>query len=158
MKKTTKILILLAFVITIKANAQIAELKPEILKYEPFVWQSETPEDCPFKQSKELNGIQFLGLKSGLHGGDTWYPTWAADDNLYSPYTDGGCSRLDGGRDHSSSWLLGGEAATTAQAVMEGNDPLTLKVYSLGKNRASSLPYRGRYPCGSLIHNGVWYY
>jgi len=75
--KTTKILILLTFVLSSNINAQIAELKPEILKYEPFIWQSETPEDCPFKQSKDLTGIRFLGIKSGYHYGDTWYPTWA---------------------------------------------------------------------------------
>jgi hypothetical protein len=46
----------------------------------------------------------------------------------------------------------------TGQAVMEGNDPLTLKIYGLGSTRASSLPYKGRYPSGSLVHNGVWYY
>jgi len=158
MKKIRSLFLSSCILLLYNYTSVIAQAKPDTLSFKPFVWQSEAPSDCPFKQSKELNGIKFLGLKSGLHGGDTWYPTWAADDNLYSPYTDGGCSRLDGGRDHSSSWDLGGEAATTAQAVMEGNDPLTLKVYSLGKNRASSLPYRGRYPCGSLIHNGVWYY
>jgi hypothetical protein len=135
-----------------------SQVKPDTLSFKPFVWKSETPTNCPFKQSKELNGIKFLGLKSGLHVGDTWYPTWAENDNLYSPYTDGGCVRLDGSWENSSSWDFGGERATTAQAVIEGNDPLTLKVYSIGLCIASSLPYKGRYPCGSLIYNNVWYY
>src|SRR5665811_1547157 len=26
------------------------------------------------------------------------------------------------------------------------------------RDRSSSLPYAGRYPCGSLVFNGVWYY
>jgi len=43
MKKTTGFLILIAFILNINANAQIAELKPEILNYEPFIWQSEIP-------------------------------------------------------------------------------------------------------------------
>ena len=106
-----------------------SQVKPDTLSFKPFVWKSETPSDCPFKQSRELTGIMFLGLKSGLHGGDTWYPTWADNDNLYSPYTDGGCGRLDGSWESGSSWDFRGEGATTAQAVMEGNDPLTLKVY-----------------------------
>ena len=101
--KTIQILIVLASILTIKANAQIAELKPEILNYEPFIWQSETPEDCPFTQSKELTGIKFLGIKSGYHYGDTWYPTWAKNDTLYSPRTDGKTKRLDGYRDNSQS-------------------------------------------------------
>jgi hypothetical protein len=51
-----------------------------------------------------------------------------------------------------------GETATTGHAVIEGDDPLNLVVYSLGIQMASSKPYEGRYPCGSLMHNGVWYY
>ncbi len=43
--KKTQILIFLALVINIKANAQITEPKPETLNYKPFVWQSETEED-----------------------------------------------------------------------------------------------------------------
>ncbi len=43
-----RVLIFLISMQSIIATAQIAELKPEILNYEPFIWQSETPEDCPF--------------------------------------------------------------------------------------------------------------
>ena len=49
------------------------------------------------------------------------------DDNLYSPFTDGGCPRLDGSRDDSNS---NGDNATTGQGVIEGDDPLNLKIYS----------------------------
>ena len=45
MIKTSQILTFLALVLIIKANAQIAELKPEILRYEAFTWESESPED-----------------------------------------------------------------------------------------------------------------
>ena len=27
-----------------------------------------------------------------------------------------------------------------------------------GLAKGDASPYRGRYPCGSLVHNGVWYY
>ena len=57
-----------------------SQVKPDTLSFKPFVWISETPSDCPFKQSKELKGIKFLGIKSGFHVADTWYPTWADDD------------------------------------------------------------------------------
>jgi hypothetical protein len=121
------------------------------------VWPSEPPEDCPFEKSPEITGIEFTGRHGNYTGlADTWYPTWASDDKLYSPYTDGSCPRLDGGRDVSQSYH--GEVTTTGQAVMEGNDPLNLKIYSLGLSRASALPYGGRYPSGSLVHDGVWYY
>jgi len=125
------------------------------LQFKPFIWKSEKPLNCPFEQSKEITGIKFLGFKSGFWVADTWYPTWADDDRLYSPYTDGGCPRLDGSRDDSNS---NGENATTGQAVIEGDDPLNLRVFSLGLSNASPKPYQGRYPCGSLMYNKVWYY
>ena len=53
------------------------------------VWPSQPPKDCPFEPSKELSGILFTGRHSDYHCGDTWYPSWASDDNQYSPWTDG---------------------------------------------------------------------
>ena len=133
----------------------ISQVRPDSLSFKPFLWKSETPAGCPFKQSQDLKGIKFLGIKSGFHVADTWYPTWADDDKLYSPFTDGGCPRLDGSSESSNS---AGENATTGHAVIEGDDPLSLKVYSLGLLKASPKPYQGRYPCGSLFYNKVWYY
>ena len=71
--------------------------------------------------------------------------------------------------------------AATAQAKIVGDDPLNLKLFNLPPRvEASPAPeyeaklhgvfqscklwkakpneYEGRYPCGSLVHNGVWYY
>lgn len=79
------------------------QIKPETLSYPDFIWKSQIPADCPFQQSDEFTGIRFVGQKSGFRVGDTWYPTWAEDDRLYSPYTDGHCPRLDGGKDLSIS-------------------------------------------------------
>jgi hypothetical protein len=148
-------LILCSNVFLLFALSLFSQVKPDTLNFKPFVWKTETPSDCPFKQSKELKGIKFLGVKSGFQIADTWYPTWADDDNLYSPFTDGVCPRLDGSYDTSSS---GGENATTGQAVIEGDNPLTLKIYSLGLAKANPKPYQGRYPCGSMIYDKVWYY
>jgi hypothetical protein len=139
----------------VNSTLLLSQFKPDTLRFKPFAWKSETPSDCPFKQSEELKGIKFLGIKSGFHVADTWYPSWADDDKLYSPFTDGVCPRLDGSVETSGS---GGENATTGQAVIEGADPLSLKVYSLGLSKASPVPYQGRYPCGSLIYNKIWYY
>ena len=124
-------------------------------QFKSFVWKSEPPSDCPFRQSEDLSGIEFLGIRSGFWIGDTWYPAWADDDKLYSPFTDGWCPRLDGSVDDSNS---NGENASTGQAVIEGADPTALRIYSLGLSHASPAPYKGRYPCGSLIYNKVWYY
>jgi len=156
MKRTTLILLTLAF--AFQANAQVAALKPEIFRYEPFIWQSAPPADCPFKQSKELTGIKFLGIKSGYQYGDTWFPTWAANDTLYSPWTDGVTKRLDGYTDHSRSWV-DPVHITTGQGIIAGDDPLTMKAYSIGlHNNSPAFPYHGRYPAGTLIYNGIWYY
>ena len=39
-----------------------------------------------------------------------------------------------------------------------GDDPLKLSVINQGVFRSSPRPYEGRYPCGSLVYNGIWYY
>ena len=134
-------------------------VKPEIEKFSAFIWKSETPKDCPFKQSKKLNEIKFLGIKSGFHYGDTWYPSWGADDKLYSPWTDGnvnGVSSLSCGIDGTDPVII--RKATTGQAIISGDDPLSLSVEVLKLCQADPFPYAGRYPCGSLMYNGVWYY
>jgi len=137
---------------------QIADLKPDILRFDPFTWPSEIPEACPFERSKAFNAIRFLGVKSGFPYGDTWYPSWAENDILYSPWTDGKTKRLDGYTDWSQSWV-DPVHITTGQGVIIGDDPLNLIAYSIGLDKSSpAAPYPGRYPCGSLIHNGVWYY
>lgn len=118
----------------------------------PREWPSETPKDCPFPLSKDLTGIRFTGVHSDYHCGDTWYPSWASDGNLYSPWTDG---KTEGVGAFSGK----GELAETGQAVLVGDDPLQLKIANTAPVQiASALPYLGRYPCGSLVHNGVWYY
>jgi len=159
MKVNRKILVLLLLVLSSGAiRSQTADLGPDVLRYEAFVWPSEVPEDCPFEASGEFNGLKFLGIKSGFHYGDTWYPTWASNDTLYSPWTDGKTKRLDGYTDWSQSWV-DQVHITTGQGVIIGDDPLSLKAYSIGLDKSSpAFPYHGRYPCGSLIYNGVWYY
>ncbi|HQI29030.1 MAG TPA: hypothetical protein PLT20_13170, partial [Sedimentisphaerales bacterium] len=133
-------------------------LKPEVLRFDPFTWPSEIPQDCPFERSGSFHAIRFLGVKSGFRYGDTWYPTWAENDILYSPWTDGKTKRLDGYTDWSQSWV-DPVHITTGQGVILGDDPLNLIAYSIGLDKSSpAAPYAGRYPCGSLIHNGVWYY
>jgi len=115
------------------------------------VWPSQPPKDCPFEPSKELTGVLFTGVHSDYHCGDTWYPSWASDGNLYSPWTDGVTDGVGSGS--------GGKDARTGNAVMIGDDPLRLEIKNTAPPQpASPAPYEGRYPCGSLVYNGVWYY
>lgn len=115
------------------------------------LWPSQPPADCPFGKSEAISGIAFTGRRADYTWADTWYPSWAEDGNLYSPYTDGGV-----GDDFAKSWL--GPDANTGQAIIAGDNPQALKVTSLGLYLSSASPYGGRYPCGSLVYNGVWYY
>jgi len=54
-----------------------------------FAWESPIPADCPFPRSPSLTGLFFTGRHSDYRCGDTFYPSWASDGNLYSPWTDG---------------------------------------------------------------------
>lgn len=152
---STFILLVLLGVISSPCNA--AEEKT------PVIWPSRPPADCPFERSSDIVGIAFTGVHSNYYVADTWYPSWAADGNLYSPWTDGSCPRADGGKDSSSSDGYESDhrrlrRATTGQAILIGQDPLRLKIVSVGVTHGSPYPYGGRYPCGSLVYNGVWYY
>lgn len=117
----------------------------------PKVWKSQIPEGMPFKKSDRYSAIAFLGQHISYTDADTWYPSWASDGNMYSGWADGEIV-LD------NSQSSGGAKANTGNAKIEGNDPLHLKITSLGTQPASALPYQGRYPCANLVYNGVWYY
>ena len=117
-----------------------------------FVWKSEVPDDCPFELSPSFIGIYFTGRHSDYRAGDTFYPSWASDGNLYSPWTDGTTDGVS-----CASWS--NDSAHTGHAVMVGDDPLNLEIRNTSPpKRASALPYMGRYPAGSLVYNGIWYY
>lgn len=113
-------------------------------------WPSQPPPGCPFPASTSLVGLGFTGRHAEYTGADTWYPYWAADGNLYSPWTDGTVNGLG----VSSA---GAEAATGCATIL-GDDPLHLVVTNQSTFKSSPRPYEGRYPCGTLVHNGVWYY
>jgi hypothetical protein len=141
--------------------------------FSPFTWPSEPPAGIPFPPSPDLHGIELLGECSDYEAGDTWYPSWASDDNLYSPYTDGvtrGIASWSSGfsnegslnNDNDPDWIDGKarpvRKATTGQGVLSGNAPLSLEIRALATCENDPYPYGGRYPCGTLVHDGVWYY
>ena len=118
-----------------------------------YVWRSNPPADIPFAPSQELTGIAFTGRHANYGNADTWFPSWASNGNLYSPWTDGTVNGVS-----SNSSTLGGGKATTGYATIIGDDPLHLTITNVGIYPASPLPYEGRYPAGSLVYDGVWFY
>ena len=132
------------------------------MSFSPFVWRSEPPKDIPFAQSELWKEIRFTGKSRHYPVADTWYPSWASDGNCYSPFTDGTTE----GVECSSQWhvyhdedrITADYTTQTGQAIMVGDDPLDLKLIPLENQSATAYPYNGRYPCGTLVHNGVWYY
>jgi hypothetical protein len=128
------------------------------------VWPSQPPADSPFQQSADISGVCFTGRHAHFEFGDTWYPSWASNGNLYSPWTDGNVNGVESlsfstaGLHLTLSKLPPGLKATTGYATMVGDDPLHLQIIDAGVHRDDPAPYQGRYPCGSLVYNGVWYY
>jgi hypothetical protein len=119
-----------------------------------FVWDSIVPDDCPFEQSQDLNGMVFTDHHAEYTKADTWYPSWASDGNMYSPWTDGWVNGL-----HSRSAKKNDRpSGTTGSAKIIGDDPLNLKIAGEAIHASEVEPYQSRYPCGSLVYNGVWYY
>lgn len=123
--------------------------------------------DMPFERSNNFSRLTFTGRYRNYTNADTFYPSWAEDGHLYSPWTDG--AFLDSGDyDHEKSAQEGyrcnsldweGRRAATAQAKIVGDDPLRLTVINIKPRiEADPAPYGGRYPCGTLVHNGIWYY
>ena len=113
-------------------------------------WPSVVPAGCSFPPSDLATGIEFTGRHAEYTAADTWYPSWASDGKMYSPWTDG---TVKGLRSNSA-----GKDATTGYATIEGDDPLNLIVTNQAVYPSDPAPFQSRYPCGSLVFNGVWYY
>ena len=122
------------------------ELQPSV----DNAWSIAAPAGCPFQKSATFGGIAFTGRHAEYENADTWYPSWASDNKMYSPWTDG---TVKGLRSNSA-----GKEASTGFATIIGDDPLTLQVVDQGVYKSDPAPYASRYPCGSLVYNGVWYY
>ncbi len=80
MTRTAVIFLLVTFQILILSAQEKKNL---------YFWETGAPSDIPFESSDELVEIGFTGRYKNYTTADTWYPTWAEDGNLYSPYTDG---------------------------------------------------------------------
>lgn len=128
--------------------------------YAPFDWPSAPPADCPFKLSGDITGVTFTGRHREYVHADCWFPSWASDDNMYSPFSDGTVENVlpDGKRVKIQTWGMKGDKSNTGHGKIIGDDPMNLKVIGLGVHPAPPSPYDSCYPSGSLVYNGIWYY
>ncbi|MGQ9762831.1 MAG: DUF7402 domain-containing protein [Thermogutta sp.] len=121
---------------------------PPPAKY--FLWPSDAPANCPIPGSEDFVELAFTGRHTTYTAADTWYPSWAADDRMYSCFTDGRVGNV-------AAISGNGDKAVVGHAVIVGDDPLHLQVIDPGTIPGSALPYQGRYPSANLYYDGVWY-
>lgn len=115
------------------------------------VWPSAPPAGIPFPASTDILDYELAwGANANYGNADTWYPSWAADGNMYSSWTDGS---VDGKSSGS-----GGHGATTGFATILGDDPFNLTLANVSTFPEPADPYQGRYPSLCFHHGGVWYY
>ncbi len=128
--------------------------------YSPIDWPSKPPADCPFEPSEDLVGVTFTGRHREYTNADCWYPSWASDGNLYSPFSDGFVENVlpDGTRARVSTLGAKGAESNAGYGKIVGDDPMDLQVIGLGALPTPAGHYDARYPSGSLVHDGVWYY
>ena len=127
------------------------------------------PGTMPYPPSKDLVGWEFKsGCNSGYGSGgvtgasaDTWFPTWAADNVLYTGFTDGNVfddiTHSETNAKSEGSHPL--YTVTHGQAAIVGDDPFELNITKVKSfNNQSAWPYGGRFPGGSLVYKGTWFY
>jgi len=136
--------------------------------YAPIAWPSQPPASCPFPPSEDVAGMTFTGRHREYTMADCWNPSWASDGNLYSCYSDGAVENVLPDGSVELVHAIGNKVANVAQLKRDdadngvgkivGDDPLDLTVTALPPVKTPVGPYHSRYPSGSLVHDGIWYY
>jgi hypothetical protein len=121
---------------------------------EPIEWPDEPPADVPFEASKRFDRLAFTGPYANHQPfSDTWYPSWGADDKLYTPFMDGFCNGVGTFGGYGASPAFVG----AAQVTVAGDTPEAM-AFRCTTRPVERAPYDGRYASASLHHDGVWYY
>lgn len=149
-KKSSLLILVLSIFYCCNSFAQKGN-DPSKMSFKGFIWPNQTPGESPFEQSDDFKTLYFTGRNSDYYVGDTFFPTWASDGNLYSPFADG---TTDGATSYSAD-----PTSSTGNVVLIGDNPQYLEIKNTARpQKAKAYPYGGRYPGGSLVYNGVWYY
>lgn len=119
-------------------------------------YDQNAPRGCPFPRSRDVVGIRFTGREASYTKADTWYPSWSRAGTLYTPYTDGAVHGEWVSSDHAYATSHGRQPGIGV-AVIEGDDPLDLRVEDRGHIDAPTGAWGGRYPSANLYLDGRWY-
>ena len=114
------------------------------------VWPSQSPADCPFEPSSSLVGIAFTGRHIRYANADTWYPVLGRQREHVFP--------LDGWQAWAASGPVPWQKGDHRLCHHRWRRPAASWKSSMWVLIRRPAPYEGRYPCGSLVYNGVWYY
>ena len=111
------------------------------------VWPNEPHAGIPWPRSADLLDAELEWGRNAVPpniGADTWYPSWAADGNLYSSFTDG---TVAGVNSHSYS----GHTATTGYASFRVGvdargrpDPFNMTMFNVATFPEPADPYESR--------------
>ncbi|CAF1392113.1 unnamed protein product [Rotaria sordida] len=112
------------------------------------------PDNFPLPLSSELSTYLYTpDCTSHYESVDTWFLSWAADDLLYSGFTDGTVDHTS----NSSGAANPDLDTTTGHTIIIGSNLLNLTIISLDVCTSNTGQYTGRYPSANLHYNGVWY-
>lgn len=125
------------------------------------VWPNEPHPGIPFPRSTDLLDIEIEWARNAVPpeiGADTWYPSWGADGNLYSSWTDGtvaGVKSHSGGERNAET----GFASFSVSNNSRGRpDPFNMSMFNVATFTEPAAPYASRYPSLNFVLDGVWYY
>jgi hypothetical protein len=111
----------------------------------PYVWPSQPPANCPFEMSKNFKALQLTGRHAEYAAADTWYPSWALDDRMYSPFADGAVNDARSFCGYPAS-AESSKRPEAGFAVIEGDDPLRLSITRVGLLPMNRSPMAGSIP------------
>jgi spore germination protein YaaH len=124
------------------------------------VWASTPPADCPLARSTKWSAVRFGAGRNYENVGiraDTWYPSWAENGDLYTPFEDG---EIVVGETNTTVRAM---ASRNGWAILRGDDALSLEVVAASNapavNASAEIFARcnQNYVYSSLVHDGVWY-
>ena len=91
----------------------------------------------------DMPACEFAGRYACYADADTWYPSWGADDKLYSPFTDTIGKGVNGVMSSSG----GGKGAVVGHATIIGENPMDLSIINPG-----TIPSADNIQVAILVH------